>query len=363
MGSTRNESSAPPSPHVATTASCTLSPESDSTPETVASKPGRSRGRDLDPPLACGRCPRALRAATRDTGAALRRKRLEQRSLTRDVGGVLGEKVRARRTRDAFGDGRVVARQRASPRRAGARRGCGRRGPVRSGCSSAASTRSCNSSRRDLSHGSSPPSARVSRYNARARSGRSRWVASANTRSSSKPSTRWAAARSRLESPTSSAISCSAAAPRSSRPASRRARSTGVASSPAVSRMSAASSSHSGCCSRAYSAAARSSVATRSRIVSTSEKRSTCDGSIRNGSSRRRRTASASSGSARSSTPVVSRNRHVRASPERSTSNSRAGRVAVPPHRRVAEVTQVVEQRAPGLHVAPADRLGGFERE
>ena len=66
----------------------------------------------------------------------------------------------------------------------------------------------------------------------------------------------------------------------------------------------------------------RSSVATSSRIVSTSEKRSTCDGSIRNGSSRRRRTASASSGSARSSTSVVSRNRHVRASPVRSTSNS-----------------------------------------
>ena len=104
--------------------------------------------------------------------------------------------------------------------------------------------------------------------------------------------------------------------------------------------------------SRAYSAAARSSVATRSRIVSTSENRSTCDGSIRNGSSRRRRTASASSGSARSSTPVVSRNRHVRASPVRSTSNSCRGRVAVPPHRRVAEIAQALEQRAPGLDAA-----------
>ena len=40
-----------------------------------------------------------------------------------------------------------------------------------------------------------------------------------------------------------------------------------------------------------------------------------------------------------------------------------AGRLAVPAHRRIAEVAQVVEQRVPGLHVATADRLGGFERE
>ena len=61
------------------------------------------------------------------------------------------------------------------------------------------------------------------RYSARARSGRSRCDASLSTDSSSSPSTRPADARSRPGFPTSSAISCSAAAPRSSRWTRRRA--------------------------------------------------------------------------------------------------------------------------------------------
>ena len=124
-------------------------------------------------------------------------------------------------------------------------------------------------------------------------------MATGNTRSSSSPSTLRAAARSNPESPTSSAISCSAAAPRSSRCEIRRASATGEASSPTVSRMSAASSSHSGCASASCSQPAPSGRWRRSRwIDSTSENRSTCDGSTRNGSERRRSTASASSGRA-----------------------------------------------------------------
>ena len=54
--------------------------------------------------------------------------------------------------------------------------------------------------------------------------------------------------------------------------------------------MSAASSSHSGCCSSRCSSAAAAFVGRDRRgSRSTSEKRSTCDGSIRNGSARRRR--------------------------------------------------------------------------
>ena len=115
------------------------------------------------------------------------------------------------------------------------------------------------------------------------------------------------------ESPTSSAISCSAAAPRSRRCTMRRAScdrgrvladrvedQRGKQQPIGVLRAAACSA-----------AAAAGSVATISRIRSTRVKRNTCDGSRRNGSRCRRSTASASSGSARSSTPVVSRKRHA----------------------------------------------------
>jgi hypothetical protein len=49
-----------------------------------------------------------LELCNRHTGASRGRKRLQQRSLTGNVDCVLGEQVRARRTRDAFGDGPVT---------------------------------------------------------------------------------------------------------------------------------------------------------------------------------------------------------------------------------------------------------------
>ncbi len=140
------------------------------------------------------------------------------------------------------------------------------------------------------------------------------------TRSSSKPSNRRAAAWRRSASSTRSAICCSAAAPRSRRCAIRRASSTGDVSSPdgvedqrrqeQPVRSAGASRTRlrppgrsprpAGCVRRARSAGPEPDRAGRGRC-------------------RRRSTAAASSGSARSSTPVVSRNRRARTSPSVST--------------------------------------------
>ncbi len=186
-------------------------------------------------------------------------------------------------------------------------------------------------------------------------------MAIGTTRSSSSPSTFRAAARNRSESSTRSAICCSAAAPRSSRCAMRRASWTGE-SSPTVSRISAASSSHSGCWSLACSAAAAGSVATISRIRSTRVKRRTCDGSSRNGSRRRRSTASASSGSARSSTPVVSRKRHAAHVTVGEHGEELVGHRRCPPQGDLAPLADP-GQEARARPGALCDALRGVERE
>ena len=118
--------------------------------------------------------------------------------------------------------------------------------------------------------------------------------------------------------------------------------------------MSAASSSHSGCCElRRARPPPTGSVATISRIRSTRVKRRTCDGSRRNGSVRRRSTASASSGSARSSTPVVSRNRHARMSPSVEHGEQLLGDAGVPPQRRSRST-----RRSSRAAASPVERPG-----
>ena len=91
---------------MAITASCTLSPASVSTPDTVASSPGRSRD------ATSTRHSSVLRAADTATRArATGRKRLEQRGLAGDVARFLGQQVRARRGRDALRDRPIAVGQ------------------------------------------------------------------------------------------------------------------------------------------------------------------------------------------------------------------------------------------------------------
>ena len=193
-------------------------PWSASTPDTDGEQAGTITRRDLDPPLEPRRA-----ASTEHPRAVARRQWLHERGLPRDVGPLLREKVRTRRVPDPVGDVLVVAddAQRLGPAALDQvpRLETGHVGLVQEVHHEACAAR--RDARAPMASDHRAP-ASAGRAHALAR------VARGGSRSGTHalPRARRACApppRSSPESPTSNAISCSAAAPRSSRCTMRRA--------------------------------------------------------------------------------------------------------------------------------------------
>ena len=165
--------------------------------------------------------------------------------------------------------------------------------------------------------------------------------------SSSRLSTRRAMPQRSCTSPTRIAISCSAAAPISSRPTMRPASGTASSRPSSASTSTAARSSRSGCCScRVRWRAAPTPSCRGAGRASTSDAGRSGRASWDRAAARRAR--SATSGRARSRTPSASRKRHDRALPCSTTSRRRSRRGRRPRRSAVAERREPVEQLGRG---------------